>query len=646
MKNFYLIAGLWAALFTANAQHIATFDDVELEAGSFYNGSDGSGGFYSGGFWFPNEYNADWGSWSGFSVSNLKDSSTAGWQNQYSAITAGGVNNSKNYAVVFGSGGLRMELENPAEISGFFVTNSTYTCLTMRDGDAFSKKFGGENGTDPDYFKLSVSGIDIRGNETAKAEFFLADFRFENSDEDYIVNTWEWVDLKSLGVVAELNFSLESTDMGDWGMNTPAYFCLDDFNGTDPELPEILAEGGMEDLDLKEESFYNGSDEKGFFTSGGFNFKNSYNADWGAWSGFAASSVTDIQNSGFGSQYSAIPGKGALESAAYAVSYVSGYSEIEFESAAISGLYVTNSTYSYWSMKYGDGFSKKFGGETGNDPDWFKLTIAGISENGDTTGMLDYYLADYRFENNQEDYILDSWEWIDFTSFGEISALRFSLSSSDVGAWGMNTPAYFCIDRVNHQDLPPVIKEPVATITNDFTSSEVFYVDLDSVFTDPDNPDSEIQIKLEFIDNPALLKGSLVKGGKPGEPEKTMLALNVTSGKTGEAVVTISGTSNGKKVWHSFRVIFSAPVSVPVTEKWDEVNIFPNPVADVLTVTNIPQSAEKIVIIDSRGVQVIQQNLNRHEQFTFYGLKSFPSGIYILRITAGSEIISRKVLKK
>jgi hypothetical protein len=646
MKNFYLIAGLWAALFSANAQHAATFDDVELQTGSFYNGSDGAGGFYSGGFWFPNEYNADWGSWSGFAVSNMKDSVTAGYGNQYSAITAGGVNNSEKYAVVYGSGGMRLELKNPAEISGVFVTNSTYVYLTMRDGDAFSKKFGGADGTDPDYFKLTVSGFDIRGNRTAEVDFFLADFRFENSEEDYIVNTWEWLNLKSLGVVTALNFSLESTDMGDWGMNTPAYFCLDDFNGNDPESPVVLAEGGMEDLDLNEENFYNGSDGKGFFTSGGFTFINSYNTDWGAWSGFAASSVTDNQTPGWGSQYSAIPGKGALESLAYAVSYVDGYSEIEFEPAIISGLYMTNSTYTYWSMKNGDDFSKKFGGETGNDPDWLKVTVAGISENGDTTGTLDYYLADFRFENNLEDYILDSWKWIDLTSLGKISALRFSLSSSDVGDWGMNTPAYFCIDELNHQDLAPVVKEPVPAITNEFTSNEVFYVDLDSVFTDPDNNDSEIQLKLEYIDNSALLKGSVVKGGKPGEAEKTMLALNATPGTTGEAVVTISGTSKGKKVWHSFKVIFSVPVSVPVTENWDKMNIFPNPADDVLHITNIPKSAENIVIIDSRGVPVFQEKLNGDDRFTLSDLRGLKSGIYILRITAGKEMISRKIIKR
>jgi len=29
-----------------------------------------------------------------------------------------------------------------------------------------------------------------------------------------------------------------------------------------------------------------------------------------------------------------------------------------------------------------------------------------------------------------------------------VGSLKFSLESSDVGSWGMNTPAYFCIDNV------------------------------------------------------------------------------------------------------------------------------------------------------------------------------------------------------
>lgn len=234
MRKIYLIAGMWAALFSAKAQQVATFEEIDLQSGSYYNGSDGAGGFLSGGIWFPNSYNPDWGSWSGFTVSNMKDTTTAGYENQYSAITAGGTDSSENYAVVYVPGDLKMELNDPAEVDGFYVTNAVYTYLSMRDGDDFTKKFGGPDGTDPDYLLLRISGIDAEGNPTDTIDFYLADYRSDDSANDYIVNDWQWLDLKSLGVVSEVNFSMESTDMGDWGMNTPAYFCIDNFTVSDP----------------------------------------------------------------------------------------------------------------------------------------------------------------------------------------------------------------------------------------------------------------------------------------------------------------------------------------------------------------------------------------------------------------------------
>lgn len=231
MKKIYLMAGLWAALFSAKAQQLATFDDVELQTGSFYNGSDGAGGFASGGFWFPNDYNFEYGSWSGFAVSNMKDTVTAGYQNQYSAITGGGFALSENYAVVYWPGALKMEFDTAVEITGFEVTNSTYAYLNMRDGDSngFSKKFGGVDGTDPDFLKLLVWGTDAWDNLTDTVAFFLADFQFEDSNEDYIVDSWEWLNLSSLGAVKKLHFGMESSDTGDVGINTPTYFCIDNF---------------------------------------------------------------------------------------------------------------------------------------------------------------------------------------------------------------------------------------------------------------------------------------------------------------------------------------------------------------------------------------------------------------------------------
>ncbi len=643
MKRFYFFVVLCVTLVSVKAQNPATFDDLTLQPGSFWNGSDGSGGFKSGSFYFPNNYNQDWGSWTGFSISNMKDSVTAGYSNQYSAVTAKGVNSSENYAVAYISGTQTIEFDDPQIIQGFYATNATYTYLSMRDGDDFTKKFGGIDGTDPDFLRLLIYGIDIYGNTTDTVMFYLADFRDDNSVNDYIVKTWEWVDLKSLGAVTDLNLSFESTDMGAWGINTPTYFCMDNFNGVYPSNQEEVAEADFENFGLSNENFYNGSDGAGNFISGGITFLNSYNSEWASWSGFSVSNVTDNKTSGWGNQYSAVPGKGAIGTSNYAVAYNGGgLPEINFAGGVLSGLYITNSTYAYLSMKNGDDFSKKFGGIDGTAPDWFKVSMAGISEKGDTTGIVEYYLADFRFENNNEDYIVDEWKWIDLSSLGKITKIRFSLSSSDNGDWGMNTPAYFCIDQVNHFDLAPYVVNPVATISKDSNPNAEFTVSLDSVFADPDNQSEEINVKLEYIDNPDLLKGSVVKNSD-SEDDKTLLSMEITPGKTGEANVVISATSNGKTVYHSFRVVISVKVSSQIVSN-PNLKIYPNPVTSAFFI-ELPAETKNIVLLNVSGEIIYQQNNLLYDKIQINQLSDKPSGIYFVQIDLGENYVTKKVIK-
>ncbi len=212
------------------AQPATTFEELPLPAEKYWNGSDGSGKFASGGFTFFNNYNEAWASWVGFSYSALTDTITPGWGNQYSAITGSGVGQSEKYGVGYASGTTNIKLENPDSVKGFYVTNSTYSYLTIKYGDEFSKKFGGVLGTDPDYFSLIIFGIGTEGDTTGQVVYRLADFTSDNPEEDYILKTWEWVSLDTLGVVSELHFAMESTDNSAWGMNNPAYFCIDNVN--------------------------------------------------------------------------------------------------------------------------------------------------------------------------------------------------------------------------------------------------------------------------------------------------------------------------------------------------------------------------------------------------------------------------------
>ncbi len=206
----------------------------------------------------------------------------------------------------------------------------------------------------------------------------------------------------------------------------------------------------FDDLSLEPESYWNGSDGSGGFASGGAFFRNNYNFGWYSWDGFAYSNITDTTTGGMAGQYNCITGTGQGDSANYAIGYI-GWAEpptVTFSAAMINGLYVTNNNYAYYSMLNGDEFAKKFGGDNSNDPDWFLLTITGKDALGVVTGAVEFYLADFRFEDNSEDYIVDSWEYVDTSSLGVVNRLEFFLSSSDVGDWGMNTPAYFVIDTI------------------------------------------------------------------------------------------------------------------------------------------------------------------------------------------------------
>jgi len=121
--------------------------------------------------------------------------------------------------------------------------------------------------------------------------------------------------------------------------------------------------------------------------------------------------------------------------------------------STVLGLFVTNNAYAYYSMRDGDAFAKKFGGPSGNDPDFFLLTIKKYRNGVLGPDSVDFYLADYRFADNSRDYIVKEWTFVNLSSLGEVDSLLFTLTSSDVGVFGMNTPAYFCIDQIRLQPL-------------------------------------------------------------------------------------------------------------------------------------------------------------------------------------------------
>lgn len=172
-----------------------------------------------------------------------------------------------------------------------------------------------------------------------------------------------------------------------------------------------------------------------------------------AWYGFCPSKSTDNANQGDGDwtshQWGSVTG-GGLAGAGDA--YILGCWNSSEDIAALPAsaacgvsfkdgkfnpqeVYVTNSAWGYYAMRDGSAFNKQF-----TDADWCTLHIYGVKE-GKISGKIDVALA-------KGTSILKDWKKVDLTPLGEgIDVIYFQMTSSDTGSWGMNNPAYFCLDN-------------------------------------------------------------------------------------------------------------------------------------------------------------------------------------------------------
>ena len=82
-------------------------------------------------------------------------------------------------------------------------------------GDSYAKKF-----TDKDTLALIISGFNATYEEIGSVTYYLA-------VDGKVNQNWTKVDLSSIGKCFGLNFRMTSTDMSEFGINTPTYFALD-----------------------------------------------------------------------------------------------------------------------------------------------------------------------------------------------------------------------------------------------------------------------------------------------------------------------------------------------------------------------------------------------------------------------------------
>jgi hypothetical protein len=192
------------------------------------------------------------------------------------------------------------------------------------------------------------------------------------------------------------------------------------------------------------------------FSNSGVTFQYGWNTSWGIWeSGTAYTNMNDTVNGTYTNLYGCIPGS-AFGGNNYAT--VQGGAKIAFSNTttAVSGFYITNTTYAWKEIKKG-GYGRRFGDTTGTGsgtsiaqgeyPDWFKVSVIGFRNGLELTDSVHFFLADYTAAGTANDYAIKNWQFVNCISLGQVDSITFVMSSSDNNAFGMKTPAFFSIDN-------------------------------------------------------------------------------------------------------------------------------------------------------------------------------------------------------
>ncbi len=109
------------------------------------------------------------------------------------------------------------------------------------------------------------------------------------------------------------------------------------------------------------------------------------------------------------------------------------------KSYAPQGVYVNLNSYPYYTIEYGDQYARAF-----NNGDSFKLIIHGVAAD-ESEKTVSVELAAYENGNLT---INRGWRYVDLSSLGTVDEMYFTMTSTDVGEWGVNTPTYFCLDKL------------------------------------------------------------------------------------------------------------------------------------------------------------------------------------------------------
>ncbi|MBR3827439.1 MAG: DUF4465 domain-containing protein [Alistipes sp.] len=180
---------------------------------------------------FEHFYNEEYSYWGGFAHSKCFDMEDGTPNNQYGVYNTKAASGNSFLVYYYDS------YNEPCDILCHYrgdyqfttvrlnLTTYTYKSITDEDVNTFARAF-----TDGDYLKVIFTALLGDGSEGESVDCYVVDYR---DGKRFVATNWDAFDISALrGELTGLRVRIETTDVGEYGANTPLYICMDDLTYT------------------------------------------------------------------------------------------------------------------------------------------------------------------------------------------------------------------------------------------------------------------------------------------------------------------------------------------------------------------------------------------------------------------------------
>ena len=172
-------------------------------------------------------------SWEGFTLSTVAQDTA----NVFGCVANGGLAGVRTpYVIGYYSEWVSASQgysSNIIDFNGEYYPEYVYICQNSNTMEGITNGvFNSRPFTQEDTLTLIIQALDSTMQPTATTHYYLAVDGLKN-------NSWVKVPLNSLGKTSRLSFSMQTTEIGEFGSNTPLYFALDGLT-INTEMPTAL----------------------------------------------------------------------------------------------------------------------------------------------------------------------------------------------------------------------------------------------------------------------------------------------------------------------------------------------------------------------------------------------------------------------